>query len=105
LNKPFKVREISKFPPSVYDLAVLISKDVTYSSIEKACRKAGGKYLKSVAAFDEYIGERVAADKKSVAFTLTFQSDEGTLGEAETKKSFEAVIDEIKSSLGGQLRS
>lgn len=104
LNKPFKVREISKFPPSVYDLAVLISKDVTYSAIEKACRKAGGKNLKSVAAFDEYIGEKITPDKKSVAVTLTFQSDEGTLGDAETKKSFESVIAEIKSSLAGELR-
>ncbi len=105
LNKPFKVREISKFPQSVYDLAVMISKDVTYSAIEKACRKAGGKNLKSVAAFDEYIGDKIASDKKSVAVTLTFQSDEGTLSDVETKKSFEAVIAEIKLSLAGELRS
>ena len=105
LNKTFKVKDISKFPPSVYDLAVMISKDVNYSAIEKACYKAGGKNLKSVAAFDEYTGEKVAADKKSIAVTLTFQSDEGTLGDAETKKSFEDVIAEIKNSLGGELRS
>lgn len=104
-NRPFKVKEVSKFPASVYDLAVLIDRGVCYSEIEKACRKAGGKNLRSVAAFDEYTGDKVAAGKKSVAVTLTFQSDEGTLGDAETKKSFEAVIAEIKNSLGGELRS
>jgi len=105
LEKTFKVKEISRFPSSVYDLAVLISRDVNYSAIEKACYKAGGKNLKSVAAFDEYTGDKVEPGKKSVAVTLTFQSDEGTLNDAETKKNFAAVIDEIKNSLGGNLRS
>ncbi|MEZ7890577.1 MAG: phenylalanine--tRNA ligase subunit beta [Candidatus Wallbacteria bacterium] len=105
LSKPFRLKYPSKFPASVYDLAVLISKDKTYSEIEKLCYKIGGKNLVKVTPFDEYTGEKVASDKKSVAFTLTFQSNEGTLNDAETKKSFEEIISAIKEKLGGELRA
>ncbi len=105
ITKPFKMKAISKFPSSVYDLAVMISKETPYAEIEKVCFKHGGKNLKSVVPFDEYTGEKVAADKKSVAFTLTFQSSDATLNDAETKKAFEEVIAAIGEKLGGQLRS
>ncbi len=105
IKRPFKMKEISKFPASAYDLAVMISKDTSYAEIEKVCFKHGGKNLKSVVPFDEYTGEKVAPDKKSVAFTLTFQSNDATLNDAETKKAFEDVIKAIGEKLGGQLRS
>lgn len=103
--KPFRVRQVSKFPQSVYDLAIMVRKEIPYSEIEKVCLKSGGKYLKSVAPFDEYTGEKMPEGRKSVAFTLTFQSDEGTLADAETKKSFEDVIRALGEKLGGELRS
>jgi len=105
MKRSFKVKEISKFPASAYDLAVLISKDVTYSQIMKVCYAAGGKNLISVSPFDEYIGDKLPSGKKSVAVTLVFQSDEATLSDAETKKSFENIIAAIKEKLAGELRS
>lgn len=51
---------------------VLVDKAAAVADIEEIIVKNAGKYLDTVKLFDVYTGERIAADKKSVAYAISF---------------------------------
>ncbi|MBP3388899.1 MAG: hypothetical protein J6K98_03390, partial [Clostridia bacterium] len=54
-------------------------------------RKAGGRYLETVRLFDVYRGAQIAEGKKSVAYSLTFRSADGTLSDAEIEPAIKKI--------------
>ncbi|MCG6197623.1 hypothetical protein H1215_10630, partial [Anoxybacillus sp. LAT_38] len=63
-----------------------------------------GELLESLTLFDVYTGERIAADKKSVAFSLVFRHPERTLQDDEIQQVTAAVVDALKAQTGAELR-
>ena len=55
-------------------------------------------------SFDLYEGEHIAENKKSVAFSLTFQAKERTLKDEEINKLFRAIIDHITKKYNCEIR-
>ena len=70
---------ISRYPAVQRDLAVVLDKEVSARAVRDIATEAGGIYLKKLELFDIYTGERVEKDKKSFAFSLTFQSESSNL--------------------------
>ena len=95
---------LPKFPEEQRDLALVVSKETTCGEIE-AVMKDACKYITKISLFDIYEGEQVAADKKSMAFTVVFTPKE----EAFTAESVDAFVKKILKQLdkncGAQLRS
>jgi len=54
--------------------------------------------------FDVYKGEQVPEGMKSVAYTLTFRSEERTLVDDEVNKVMEKILNGLKTSLNATLR-
>ena len=96
---------VSKYPAVEIDLAFVADVNVTAGSIEKVLKKAGGEYLTSVKLFDIYEGERIEAGKKSLAYSLLFQTKERTLTAEEINDSVERIKDALEKDLGAVLRS
>ncbi|MDR3190587.1 MAG: phenylalanine--tRNA ligase subunit beta [Lactobacillaceae bacterium] len=86
---------ISKFPAISRDLAISINRDVTAAALRGVISAAGGEHLADVVLFDVYTGGNVAADKKSLAYTMTFIDAEKTL----TDDEINAAMAEIESAL------
>ncbi|WEV44940.1 phenylalanine--tRNA ligase subunit beta [Streptococcaceae bacterium ESL0687] len=80
-NKPAQVvfTDIPKFPAVKRDLALLVGREMENQEILDIIDSAKVKMLKDVSIFDVYTGENVAADKKSMAYSLIFQNPEQTL--------------------------
>jgi len=76
-------KPLPRYPAVERDLALLCSDDLPVAQIEKVIRKAGDRYLESVTLFDVYKGAQIEAGKKSVAYSLTFRSADGTLSDAD----------------------
>ena len=104
-NDKMKYKEISKFPNVQKDLAFVMKKNRKSEEIEEVIRKAGGKLLKHLEVFDVYTGENVAADEKSIAYTLIFNNPEKTLEEEEITNLFNKIIDKVTTECGVALRS
>ena len=102
--KPIKFKEAPKYPGIVKDLAFVMKKDTSSEEIEKVIKKAGGRLLTNVHAFDVYTGENVQADEKSVAYNLTFQDMGRTLTEEEVLKVFENIIEKVEKETKAYLR-
>ena len=98
-----KYRPLPKFPAVTRDLALLCSADLPVAELERAIRKGAGKLLETVTLFDVYTGAQIPEGKKSVAYSLTLRSDEGTLTEAEIERVTSRVIKELEA-LGAVLR-
>ena len=103
-NFTVKYEGIAKFPSVVRDVSLVMDKSLTAGEIEKIIRSESGAILESLELFDIYEGERIGADKKSMAYSITFRNKEKTLEESEIS----AVMDKILKGLqtiGAVLRS
>jgi phenylalanyl-tRNA synthetase beta chain len=96
--------DISTFPASYEDLAVVVNEDVTAAQIEQTIRRAGGNLLRHVQLFDVYRGEQIGAGKKSLAYALTYQAEDRTLSTADTEKARNKIVRAIEGQLGGTIR-
>lgn len=95
---------VPPFPPSLRDMAVLVDQSVPAGALLHTAAKAGGNLLKTAEIFDIYTGEQVPAGKKSVALSLVFQSQERTLTDKDTQKSWNKILKQLEKQHGAELR-
>ena len=98
-----KFKEISNYPTIKKDIAVMIDKCVTSDEISKVIKKAGGNLLQNQEMFDLYTSEALG-DKKSVAYSLTFGSNNKTLTDEEVNPVMEKIIEALEKNLKAELR-
>lgn len=103
--KNFHYEQLPKYPAITRDLAILVDKEESAGEIEKLIAKNGGKYFKEVTLFDVYTGERISADKKSLAFNIKFQSNERTLKDEEADETFNKILSAVEKQFRAELRS
>ena len=99
-----KYKEVSKFPAVNKDLAVVVDKDVTSEEIAKVIKKAGGSSLSKIDVFDVYTGKGIDENKKSIAYSLTFEKMDRTLTDEEINASLAKIIEMLEKKLGAELR-
>ena len=103
--KKFNLENLPKYPSISRDLAILVDHDTPAADIEKIIVQNGGKFFKGVNLFDVYTGERIPAEKKSLAFTLEFRSNERTLTDEEADFAFKNIFAAVEKDFGAILRS
>lgn len=102
-NKNVVYKSGSRFPSIDFDISVLVDKKVAYADLDKALKKSVPEILKKIELFDIYEGEKIAADKKSLAFRLTLQAEDRTLSKEDLAKAQAASWDALEK-IGGIVR-
>ena len=97
--------EISKFPFVERDFALLVPDDVPFSDISSSIRKSGANMILSVNVFDLYKGKGVPEGFKSLAVRVIFSCFDRTLTDDEVNSSVNAILKNLKSSLGVVIRT
>ena len=87
-----KYKEISKYPIIKKDLAVIIDKNETSEKIATLIKKSAGGLLTKIEIFDVYTGQAIAKDKKSIAYSLSFGTNDRTLTDEEINAILEKII-------------
>ena len=103
-NKTVIYKPLSKYPAVQRDLAVVVEEKVCAGDLIKGIKNAGGGFLKSVELFDIYRSPLLGADKKSMAFSLLFRSDDRTLTVEEVAKAFDKIVRALEYKFGAKLR-
>ena len=93
-----KYKEVSKFPTVNKDLAVVVDKDVTSEEIAMVIKKAGGSSLSKIDVFDVYTGKGIEDNKKSIAYSLTFEKMDRTLTDEEINESLGKIIEMLEKT-------
>lgn len=102
LNK--KYRPLPKYPSVSRDIAVVVSEEITAGQIEEIIRNKGGKLIEEVKLFDIYRGSQIEEGYKSMAYSITYRSDEKTLSEEDVSKVHNKILNSLANQVGGSLR-
>jgi phenylalanyl-tRNA synthetase beta chain len=96
-------KPLLRFPPVVQDIALLVDRAQTADDIETLIKQH--QLVRRVQLFDVYEGEGVPYDKKSLAFSVTYQSDDKTLTDKEVAKAQAGILKRLQAELGAELRA
>ena len=103
--KNFHFEPLPKYPAISRDLAMLVDEGVNAGDVEQVIAKNGGKHFKDVTLFDVYTGKQIADGKKSLAFTMQFQSKDKTLTDAEADEAFQNILKAVEKNFQAELRA
>lgn len=102
LEKTYK--PLPKFPATTRDLALVCDDKIPVATLEK-CIKAGvGNILENITLFDVYKGKQIADGKKSVAFSISMRSHDGTLTDEQADGAMKRSLKEL-AKIGAEIRS
>lgn len=97
-------RQISRFPATLQDIAVLAPVELPAAQIASTIRASGGNLLESVELFDIYQGPPVPQGQRSLAFRLRFRALDRTLPDSEVNKLREKIVRRLQQEPGVTIR-
>jgi phenylalanyl-tRNA synthetase beta chain len=96
---------VSSYPAATLDIAVTVDAAVPAAELEAALRAGAGGLLEAIRLFDVYVGEQVAAGRKSMAYALRLRAGDRTLTVDEVTAVRDAAVAEAASRVGAALRA
>ncbi len=97
--------DVITYPPVRQDLAFVVPDGTTAGELVAAAREAAGPELREMRAFDVYRGGQVEPGKKSIAFSVTFQSSDRTLTDEDAAELRNRIVSALERAFGAQLRA
>ena len=97
-------KEISKFPSSRRDLALLLDQTVKYEELYLAARSVKTNLLKDINLFDVYEGDKLPAGKKSYALSFMIMDENKTLSDQEIDGVMNKLIKVYQTQFNAELR-
>ncbi len=104
ISPAYEIKTVADVPPVLEDIALILDESVPASKVEALIRQTGGKVLTNVKLFDVYRDEKIGAGKKSLAYSLTYQSDK-TMTDAEAAAIRKKIVKRLEYEVGAKLRS
>ncbi|MDH6365007.1 phenylalanyl-tRNA synthetase beta chain [Enterococcus sp. PF1-24] len=100
----FVFKAVTKYPSVSRDIAILIDETVANTTITAQIKEVAGRFLSNVHLFDVYQGANIEANKKSMAYSLTFVNSEATLTDEEVTGSMNKIEKALVEKLGAVIR-
>jgi phenylalanyl-tRNA synthetase beta chain len=97
--------DVITFPPVRQDLAFVVAEDVPAGDLAAAAHEAVGPELREMRAFDVYRGDQVGPGRKSIAFSVAFQSPERTLTDEDAAALRARIVEALERRFGAELRA
>lgn len=100
----YRYNPVPKYPCVNRDIALVVDKHTSAQSALDIIKQVAGALAVKIELFDVYTGDQVPSNKKSLAFSIEYQSPTATLTEDEVAKVHNAVQESLLSKLGATLR-
>ena len=104
LPPTYGIKSMPETPPIYEDIAVVVDDSVQVSAVESLIRQTGAGTVTDVRLFDVYRGDQVGVGKKSLAYSLTYQSDK-TMTDADAAAIRNRIVKRLEQAVGAKLRS
>jgi phenylalanyl-tRNA synthetase beta chain len=99
-----RMKTIPELPAINRDLALLGPESVTHRNISKIISEEGGKLLEEHHLFDIYQGKGIEKGYRSMAYSLSFRSNDKTLTDEEIQPIMDRIITRLQKDLKIDLR-
>jgi phenylalanyl-tRNA synthetase beta chain len=104
-NEEVRYSDVITYPAVRQDLAFAVPEEVAAGDLVAAAREAAGPELIEMRVFDVYRGEQVGEGRKSLAFSVSFQSPERTLSDEDAAALRTKIADALAERFGAELRA
>ncbi|MCG7409867.1 phenylalanine--tRNA ligase subunit beta [Paenibacillus sp. ACRRX] len=94
---------LPRFPAVERDIALVLDRQAEVGHFVNTAKETAEAWLESVRVFDVYTGDRIAADKKSVAISLVYRNPEQTFTDEEITALHGKVVAALEAQ-GAELR-
>ena len=96
---------VVKFPAVARDVSLIVPSSCMHQDVEHAIGSfKRRKHLKKIHLFDVYQGKNIPEGKKSMGYSLSFQSQKKTLTDKEVEKELQALLEHFNQQLTAELR-
>ncbi|MEA3506892.1 MAG: phenylalanine--tRNA ligase subunit beta, partial [Elusimicrobiota bacterium] len=102
--KAVKFEKWSPYPVASRDLSLICPIELTHKNLYDIIKSRGGQNLKNVRVVDSYTGKKLGPEKKSITYSLEFNSREKTLSSEEVDSLIEDILKGLKKEYGVTLR-
>ena len=103
-SSKIKYGKLSIYPSTSRDIAMMVKKEVESQSIINIIKRISRKLIKDVTIFDVYEGEHIEEGHKSIAVSITYNSDDKTLSDNEVNELHAQVINDLIKKLNVVIR-
>jgi phenylalanyl-tRNA synthetase beta chain len=97
--------DVITYPAVHQDLAFVVADDVAAGGLVDAAREAAGPELRELFVFDVYRGGQIPEGRKSIAFSVSFQSPERTLSDEDAAALRNRIVDALAKRFDAELRA
>ena len=97
--------EVSKFPPVIRDLAVVVDQDLALQTLLDRLKGSLPALVQDVQLFDVYAGKGIPENKKSLAFRIVMQDTQRTLQDTEVELAVQQLVSCLEQAFAAQLRA
>lgn len=99
-----KMQPTGTYPPVKRDLALLVPSKIAHRDIIKVIKNKSSNLLEDCYLFDIYEGKNIEQGFRSMAYSLTFRSQDKTLTDEEIQPSIENIVSALNEQLNIRLR-
>jgi phenylalanyl-tRNA synthetase beta chain len=100
-----RYEDVITYPAVKQDLAFIVDEHVPAGDLVDVAREAAGPGLREMRVFDVYRGEQIGDGKKSMAFSVAFQSPERTLSDEDAAGLRERIVQALANRFAAELRT
>ena len=101
-GKPRRYQPLSRFPAVEEDIAVVVDEGVAAATVEALVESFS--LVQRATLFDVYTGPPVPAGKKSLAYSVAYQSFDHTLTDVEVQRERRRILERLSREVGAVLR-
>jgi phenylalanyl-tRNA synthetase beta chain len=101
----YDIMPVSAYPPVLEDLAFIVDEEIPAGRIADMIKQGGGKLVTHIILFDVYRSEQFGKGKKSLAYSVTYQSSEKTLTDNDVTQLRQRIIRRLDQEFGAKLRT
>jgi phenylalanyl-tRNA synthetase beta chain len=95
---------LSNYPPALIDVALVVDASAPAGDVRQALVAGAGDLLEGVRLFDVYTSEALGANRKSLAYKMTFRAPDRTLTVEEAVAARDGAIAVAAERFGATLR-
>lgn len=103
-NLKRRYKDLPKYPSVTRDIALVIKESIPAGNIEKIIEKQKSNIIESYELFDIYQGEQIPEGYKSLAYSIVYRKNNGTLTDKEVSNIHNAILKDLKEELKAELR-